>query len=207
MRRVLILSLFSLLLLSVAPQGWSQNGYCPAGATLCLNDVFQLVFFDNAFNRFRTDQTIRIVNPGVQGTPITANEGKVCADIYVFNANQQMEECCACSLTANDLLQLGLRDNLLQNPMIDKPDEGVIMIISDRGSNCDPTAPIPTPNLRASIEHLEVIPAPRGAPLFSPGTPSLTDTAFEDSELSTHELQTLSSTCAKVIGTNACTCS
>lgn len=206
MRRVLAFSLFSLLLLWVAPQAWSQNGYCPAGTTLCLNDVYQLVFFDNAYNRFRADQAIRIVNPGLQGTPISQDEGMLCADIYVFNASQQMEECCACPVKANDLLQLQLKSNLLQNPFVDKPNAGVIKIISDKGSNCDATAPDPRPNLRASMEHLEVIPAARGTLLLSPGTPSLTDTPFEDSELSLSELQSLGSTCAKVIGMSACKC-
>src|SRR5690349_3708988 len=36
------------------------------------------------------DQQVRLVNFGTNGTPLTSPVGDVCANIYVFDANQEM---------------------------------------------------------------------------------------------------------------------
>ncbi len=49
------------------------------------------------------DQIIRIVNVGTLGTPLTSPTGDICANIYVFDADQEMQSCCAERITPNEL--------------------------------------------------------------------------------------------------------
>ena len=49
------------------------------------------------------DQIVRIINVGTLGTPLTTPVGDICANIYVFDANQEMQSCCAERLTPNEL--------------------------------------------------------------------------------------------------------
>ena len=56
----------------------------------------------------------------------------MCANVYVFDAFQEMEECCSCPVTANGLLTFSLEGNLLQSPLtgMPGPENGVIKIIA-----------------------------------------------------------------------------
>ena len=53
------------------------------------NDVFNVVPYANANTPGVPDGTLRITNPG-------ETYANLCAMIYVFTADQQMEECCGC---------------------------------------------------------------------------------------------------------------
>src|ERR1039458_41773 len=58
------------------------------------------------------DALLRIVDAGnwIGGT------GDLCANIYVFNDQQEMQECCSCQLTANSLTTLSVINELTSNP-------------------------------------------------------------------------------------------
>jgi len=49
------------------------------------------------------DQVVRIINVGTLGTPLTVPVGDICANIYVFDADQELQSCCAERLTPNEL--------------------------------------------------------------------------------------------------------
>src|SRR4029077_10121767 len=103
-----------------------------------INDVYQVNYYANANSM--ADSTVRIINTGQQGTPISAGHGTVCADIYVFDNTQEMLECWACPITANGILELPLHNNLMQNPLTgiaSTPNSGVIKIVSDNRANCN----------------------------------------------------------------------
>lgn len=179
-------------------------------------DVYQVSYYANATATAYGDQTIRIVNPGLSGSPLTTPIGNVCADIYVYDAAQKLQECCGCVLTPNDLLTLSLANNLLQNPANGAvPTSGVIKLVASSPTGklnnvCDPTNPTPTPNLRASMAHLELIP-PSPAPnfpvfLLRVSTPFLVMAPFQDSTLSGLELGRLISACTPIANSNACKC-
>lgn len=68
--------------------------------------LFVDYFSNNSGVPTASDQLIRLINPGVFGTPMNPGEGALCANIYVFDNNQEMVECCACPFTANGLLTL-----------------------------------------------------------------------------------------------------
>jgi hypothetical protein len=68
--------------------------------------------------------------------------GALCANIYVFAADQQISECCACPITANGLVTTSVKNQLTSNPLTGvKPNNGVVQIISSLvpPGGCDPT--------------------------------------------------------------------
>jgi hypothetical protein len=102
------------------------------------------------------DQIVRIVNVGTLGTPLTAPKcpatGCICANIYVFDANQEMQSCCAEALTPNELDSAYVGRQLTGiNPVTHDfatltglaPDSGVIKIVltPEPAAGCDPRTP------------------------------------------------------------------
>ena len=120
--------------------------------------VYMLNYYSNRNNQAGADATIRLVNPGTQGTPLQpAVEGTICADIYVFDASQEMIECCACRITANGILQFSLLNDLTQNPLtgFPAPNAGVIKVVSDDRANCNQTHPVPIQRLLGWATHIQ----------------------------------------------------
>ncbi len=88
------------------------------------------------------DQQIRLVNYGAAGTPLTSPTGDVCANVYVFDANQEMVSCCSCRITPNGLLSLSVANGLTNNPVTSVvPVNGDVKIVSTAAkgtSSCSP---------------------------------------------------------------------
>jgi hypothetical protein len=131
------------------------------------SDVYTVDYFSNANTPGAPDATVRIINPGTtdahtrpgNGSPGTEGED-LCALIYVFDANQQLSECCGCYVSANALLTLSVNNNLTANPLLgSKLKSGVIKIVSSTehvtAKGCDPTFINPTPTLRAWATHIQ----------------------------------------------------
>src|ERR1700735_5783089 len=86
-------------------------------------DVYKLNYFSNNAAP-APDATVRIDNPGL-------TYGNLCAMIYVFDADQQLTECCGCVQTDNGLRTLSVRNNLTSNPLTGiRSNNGVIKIVS-----------------------------------------------------------------------------
>jgi hypothetical protein len=120
------------------------------------SDVYTVDYYSNANTTGAEDGTVRIINPGT--TSKSASEAAdLCALIYVFDANQEMSECCGCFLSANGLLTLSVNNNLTSNPLLGTLlHTGVIKIVSSVNANpCDPTKITPTPTLRAWATHIQ----------------------------------------------------
>jgi hypothetical protein len=85
-------------------------------------------------------QQVRLVNFGLNGTPLTSPVGDVCANIYVFDAFQEMAECCSCKITPNGLRSIDVLLNLTANPVTTiVPLNGDIKIVSTiAGAVCSP---------------------------------------------------------------------
>ncbi len=124
--------------------------------------VYTVDYYANANTAGAPDATVRIVNPGTADDP--ASNGKeardLCALIYVFDANQEMSECCGCYISANGLLTLSVNKNLTSNPLLGtKLQTGVIKIVSSTQKfnplGCDPTVIGPMPSLRAWTTHIQ----------------------------------------------------
>ena len=127
------------------------------------NDVYWVSYFNKPDPIIiiiqPADQFVYIINSGYIGTPLSSNEGTLCANIYVFDAIQEMVECCACPITANALLALSVNNSLTANPLTSvAPASGVIKLVSTlpNGTSCDPTkAGTLSPDLRAWATHLQ----------------------------------------------------
>ena len=160
-------------------------------------DVYKLNYFSNNAAP-APDATVRIDNPGL-------TYGNLCAMIYVFDADQQLTECCGCVETHNGLRTLSVRSNLTSNPLTGVVSRnGVIKIVSAAVNNspCDPTSNVsPKANLRAWTTHIQ----------NAVGTSwPITETEFSDSTLGATELANLQAQCAFVnilgSGQGICSC-
>jgi hypothetical protein len=128
---------------------------------------------------------VRITNPGL-------TYGNLCAMIYVFDQDQQMTECCGCSVSHNGLLTLTV-PGLTLNPLTGVVSHnGVIKVVSAavNDSPCDPTANVkPTANLRVWVTHIQS--------LVRTAYP-VTETESSDSALGATELANLQAQCSFV---------
>ena len=88
------------------------------------------------------DQIVRIINVGVGGTPLTSPTGDICANIYVFDNNQELIACCAQRITPNEPDSSSVGTQLTNNPVTSVvPPAGVVKIaLTPASTKCDPTA-------------------------------------------------------------------
>jgi hypothetical protein len=160
-------------------------------------DVFRINYFSNNFAEGAPDATVRIDNPGL-------TYGNLCAMIYVFDADQQLSECCGCVETHNGLRTLSVERNLTSNPLTGVVSRtGVIKVVSAAVNNspCDPTSNVsPKANLREWGTHIQ---NPVGAAY------PITETEFSDSTLGATELANLQAQCAfiNILGSGQGICS
>jgi len=190
--------------------------------------AYFVTYYSNANTVGVPDATLRIVNDG-DATCIsdgTASKNVICeftddeggtlwAAIYVFDDSQEMRSCCACPITSDGLLSESVNKELTSNEFTGRGEmtRGVIKVISSVSS--DPTAPAPTPGLRAWFTHIQAttstFPAPGpGAPVnvVEKGPWFVTETALADSNLSQTELGNLGTLCSYglTIGSGYGTC-
>jgi hypothetical protein len=120
---------------------------CLAAGIAAAQSTYQVTYYSNPLGA-SLDSTFHIVNPGTQVTEVDSNgkplNGDLCADIYVYNNDEQVVECCGCRLTPDSERTLSLNTDLLANPINPKEvtTDGVIKIVSTRpnsSNQCDPT--------------------------------------------------------------------
>ena len=76
--------------------------------------AYNVGYFVNA-NKGFPDAQMHVGNPGStggfgSGDPTVIAGGDLCANIYVFNFDQQMEACCSCRITPNGMQGFSLQD-------------------------------------------------------------------------------------------------
>src|SRR5271155_5603957 len=167
---------------------------CTLLVTLCVGyaaaavsepaDVFKVDYFANANTAGAPDGTVRITNVGTSG-------GNLCADIYVFNYNEEISECCSCLITPNGLLTLSVNKALDANPLTGPaPTTGTIEVVSAKttAGTCPlPTSAVtPTAGLRGWATHIQN------------SNFTITEGASQDSTLSAAELSSLENQCYAV---------
>ena len=180
------------LLVAVAIVGIAIIGAGAASA----QDVYKVNYFSNNAAP-APDATVRIDNPGL-------TYGNLCAMVYVFDADQQLTECCGCVETHNGLRTLSVRSNLTSNPLTGVVSRnGVIKVVSAAVNNspCDPTSNVsPKANLRVWVTHVQ----------NAVGTAwPITETESSDSTLGATELANLQAQCAfiNILGSGQGICS
>jgi hypothetical protein len=188
-------------------------------------DVYKVNYFDNNappaasnphFVGLAPDGLVRIDNPGL-------TYGNLCAMIYVFDADQQMSECCGCIETHNGLRRLVVNVDLTLHPLTGKiSNSGVLKVVSaavnGAGSSCDPSSNVtPKANLRVWVTHIQDLAVmenyvnllktlPDSVSYFYPQT----ETESSDSALGSTELANLQAQCSFIhvlgSGHGICTC-
>jgi hypothetical protein len=154
------------------------------------------------------DESVRVVNTGLIGDPLNPNgDADICVNFYVFDAGQELSECCSCLETADALLVASVQNDLTANPLTGVHNKaGVIKITATfpTSSGCSPTSYgiLPTNEVMAGFgSHLQA--ATLGV--------SPTETNLINRPLSWNELNSLQSSCdfaANVLGSGqgVCTC-
>jgi hypothetical protein len=87
------------------------------------------------------DQIVRIINVGTLGSPLTSPTGDICANIYVFDPNQEMIACCAEPLTPNELDAAYVGNDLTFNTLTTSLLSQAQECLSSESSNAPLTAP------------------------------------------------------------------
>jgi hypothetical protein len=192
------------------PAGTTIVNLSPTSITMSANATATAIGVPIQFSAGTTPNSngnVRLVNFGTNGTPLTSPVGDVCANIYVFDANQEMAECCSCKITPNGLLTLDVLRNLTTNPVTSVvPPSGDIKIVSTiAGASCTPLTYNGglTDSLVGSGSHLQLF----GASLAS----FVTETKIPAAQLSALEQGFLTQACqfARYLGSGKgiCTCS
>jgi hypothetical protein len=98
----------------------AKSGSLSASAALTVMPLMTVSYFNRA-NAVSSgyDGTIRLINPGVT-TGYTQGDN-LCAMIYVFDRNQELNECCGCKVSDSGLRTISLTNGLTSNPLTGKP--------------------------------------------------------------------------------------
>jgi hypothetical protein len=147
---------------------------CLAGVLSAQQPPYSLTYYSNPTNsltELSRDSTFHIVNDGFQVTSLSPNgaplNGTLCANIYVFNNDEQALACCGCPVTPDSEITLSLTKDLLANVInpFNATQQGVIKVISAPPNVaapvlCDPSAEggaiTPTPELQAWADHVQL---------------------------------------------------
>jgi hypothetical protein len=162
-------------------------------------DTLKVDYFANANTAGAPDGTVRLDNPGTNPSAT----GNICADIFVFDPNQEMSECCSCLLTPDGLRTLSVNTDITGNPLTGVTlTNGVIKVVSSRpsktGSCPFPTYLNPAPGVRSWVTHIQN------------SNFAVTETGSQDATLSSTEIASLAKQCSdiKIVGSGkgVCTC-
>jgi trimeric autotransporter adhesin len=169
-----------------------------SGSTnVTVKPVLAVSYFANAHTSGVADATMRLTNPGGTG-------GNLCAEIYVFDQDQQLSECCGCLVSPDGLRTLSVNTDLTGNPLTGRSSSsGVVKIVPADASvnpSCDPTAIAPQGSISAWSTNIQK----PGASGFS-----VTETTFDPGPLGDDELAALQNQCsfASTLGSGQGMCS
>ena len=179
-----------------------------SGATGTSNLTVTPLLFVNYFDRAdaqtaNIDGTVYLTNPGL--TAGSSAAGKLCAMIYVFDQNQEMNECCGCSVSDSGFRSLSLLNDLTSNPLTGTPPAAgaILMVPSNFQQNPQCSASSLSPNGVISGWETNV----QGVPS---GTPQITETNFSSASLNSASAANLAALCSIIQsqggGQGICTC-
>jgi hypothetical protein len=158
---------------------------------------YRVDYFANATTSGVPNATLRLDNDG------SAADANLCADIYVFNANEEITECCSCLETPDDLLTLDVNTNLLSNPANGVAvSSGVIKVVA-----AAPTSgACPVPSHITTVTGAEI----QGWATHIQNNGTLTESASQVSDLSSAEESRLANLCGAIqavdSGAGICNC-
>ncbi len=157
--------------------------------------TYNVNYFENANTTGYPDGSVHLINPNTSGAT-------VCADIYVFHPDQELAECCSCTVTPDGLTTLSVNTDLTSNPLTGGllAGGGVIKIVAT-ATPCNDAKLAPSGTVDAWGTHVLTL---------STGGFQVTETAFTVSALSPAEETALDTDCSAIqqdgSGHGICTC-
>jgi hypothetical protein len=162
------------------------------GTASAQDSIYDVGYFANANASGAPSAQLRLTNDGADSA------ANLCANIYVFDTAEEMQECCSCEITPDGYLDLSVNTNLLGN-ILDhgtKPTRGVIKEVSGVVPPSGVCSPSNITNvglvIKGWLTHVQ-----KGA---TSGTFSISETPLTDSVLNGPEEQSLGT------GTGVCSC-
>jgi hypothetical protein len=129
----------------------SSNGQTGSAKITVMPQLLVNYFSNNSLTN--PDATVQVSNVGMTG-------GTLCAMIYVFDARQEMTECCGCSISSDGIRTLSVQNDLTSHPATGiTPQAGIIEIVSAASvgnQSCDASNASPAGELVAWGTHLQL---------------------------------------------------
>ena len=173
----------------------ATSGDRTGSAALTVEPQLLVTYFSQANNPATMDGTVYVTNVGM-------THSSLCAMVYVFDTQQEMTECCACSTSIDDVRTLSINNDLTNQPATGAVSAtGVIEIVSADPSSqaCNASSSPPGGELRAWSTHIQVV---------DPATFALTEAPFEVVPLTPTHASQLQSQCGFLMEETQgiCTC-
>jgi hypothetical protein len=177
----------------------ATDGGVTGSANLTVVPLLFINYYDRAAaQKSGMDGIVNLINPGL-------TNGSLCAMVYVFDQNQEMTECCGCSLSDSGLRTLSLLNDLTGNPLTGtKSNAGIVMVVpSDIGQNpqCNPGSLTPTGVILGWETNDQASPD---------GTFQVTETSFTSAPLNSGNATNLANLCSFIevegSGQGICSC-
>jgi hypothetical protein len=151
------------------------------------------------------DSVINITNTGATGAGLGSGTsasvtGAICANVYVYNADEEIVSCCSCPVTPNGLVALSAKTDLISNPLTPAtPTSIVIKLLATApvGGSCTNSALLAgTPTIVSGL--LAWGTTLHANTSAAAGTYSVTETSFSPATLSAGEEARLAYGCGVV---------
>jgi hypothetical protein len=156
-----------------------------ASASIYIGEALQLGYMANLT---AGDSFIDITNTD-------SATGNICANVYAFDAAEEMISCCSCRVTPNGLVSLSAHNDLISNTLTPAvPTAAVIKLLATTSNSnlCSPSAPTQstlTYSMRAWSTGLHLLTA-------SPVGFGMTEKPFTMAPMGVNEINRLTQTCA-----------
>jgi len=170
--------------------------------------AYRVDYFANANTGGAPDATLRLDNDGAATTGGTKGAPtysvNLCADIFIFDTNEELSECCSCLETPDGLRTLSVNGDLTANPLTGVTlTTGVIKVVAaaTTGGVC------PVPTHIATVANAEI----QGwATHIQNSNFAITETTSQASYLSSAEISKLAKQCGAIVavgsGKGICSC-
>jgi hypothetical protein len=176
----------------------AQDSGLTASANITVMPLLMVQYFNLANAQASGyDTTVQLDNPG-----LTA--GTLCAMVYVFDQNQELNECCGCSISNDGIRTLSLVNDLTANPLTgQQPAAGTIEIVSSdptQNPQCNAGSLAPIGQIHAWGTNVQAA---------GNGSFQLTETTFANSPLTNSKAMYLEGLCSYMeqLGSGAGVCS
>jgi hypothetical protein len=183
------------LLLAIA----ALSAFAQPNATL--DTPFQVRY---AANLNLGESYINIVNTGAigataQGPGFGGTTGNICVNVYAFDPGEELISCCSCSVTPDQVVNLGVNRDLTSKTLTGVVPSSVtikLLATAQTGANCSNSAAgLNTPTIVTGM-------AAWGTTLHALPTGGVfgSETAFTPASLSAGEFTSITGRCAAIIG-------